>query len=179
MLLDPGEATTYDVLGPTIQIAATTGNDDNAPCIMFGTIPPGVAVPLHSHPDPETFLARSGTLEGLVVSEGDGDARWAPLEPGDVFHVPAETRHAFRNRSTEPALAIIVTTARLGRFLGEVGTPVAPGQPSKWPPEEEAVRRLLATAERYGHWNATPEENAAVGLRFGMIQRGGSASLGI
>jgi hypothetical protein len=32
------------------------------------------------------------------------------------------------------------------------------------PPSAEAIERFLATAERYGYWNATPEENAEVGL---------------
>jgi hypothetical protein len=30
-------------------------------------------------------------------------------------------------------------------------------------PDEE-LRRFHETAERYGYWNATPEENAAVGI---------------
>jgi hypothetical protein len=35
------------------------------------------------------------------------------------------------------------------------------------PPTDEAIARFLVTAERYGYWNATPEENAAVGLHLG------------
>lgn len=164
MLLDHRGTPAFDVLGPTVQFLATADGHDGAPCIMRGTIPPGVVIPLHSHPDPETFLARSGELEGLAPV--DGALAWAPIRLGDIFHVPAGTRHAFRNRAPEPAVAIIVTTARLGRFLREVGTSIEPGLPGPWPPTEDAVRRLLATAERYGHWNAKPEENAAVGLQL-------------
>lgn len=47
---------------------------------MRGTIPPGVVVPMHSHPDPETFLPLSGELEGLVVSP-EGFA-WGRDRPG-------------------------------------------------------------------------------------------------
>jgi len=36
-----------------------------------------------------------------------------------------------------------------------------------WPPSGPAVRQFLGTAARYGYWNATPEENAEVGLRLG------------
>jgi uncharacterized RmlC-like cupin family protein len=32
------------------------------------------------------------------------------IGPGDIFHVPGNAKHAFRNRSSEPAVAIIVTT---------------------------------------------------------------------
>ena len=48
---------------------------------------------------------------------------------------------------------ILVSTARIGRFFREVAAPS--GDP---------IEHFLATAERYGYWNATPEENAAVGL---------------
>ena len=88
----------------------------------------------------------------------DGFA-WAPIRPGDVFHVPGNAKHAWRNPSLDPAVTIIVTTGKLARFFREVAEPS--GSPST---SEEATGRFLATAERYGYWNATPEENAAVGL---------------
>jgi HD-GYP domain-containing protein (c-di-GMP phosphodiesterase class II) len=93
--------------------------------------PPGVVVPLHSHPNPETFIPVSGEAEGLVHSADV--VRWVPIGPGDVFHVPAGARHAFRNRSREPAVATVVSTARIGRFFREVGTPVGPGAPTRVP----------------------------------------------
>jgi len=166
VIIDDRGIETFDVLGPTVQFLATADGHDGAPCIMRGTIPPGVAIPLHSHPDPETFLARSGELEGLAPV--DGALVWLPIRSGDIFHVPAGARHAFRNRSREPSVAIIVTTARLGRFLREVGDPIEPGLPGAWPPTQEAAQRLLATADRYGHWNATPEENAQFGVHLDL-----------
>ncbi len=72
-------------------------------------------------------------------------------------------RSAGRNRSVEPAVAIIVTTARIGRFFRELDKPVGT---TAWPPTPEAIQQFLDTAERYGYWNATPEENAAVGLHL-------------
>jgi hypothetical protein len=32
------------------------------------------------------------------------------------------------------------------------------------------IERFLATAERYGHWTATPDENAEVGLTLPPVQ---------
>jgi len=32
------------------------------------------------------------------------------------------------------------------------------------PPSGETIRRFRDTARRYGYWNATPEENARLGL---------------
>ena len=155
-LVDPGGVETINVMGPTIEFLTPPDEPEDAtPCVMRGTVPPGGVVPLHAHADPETFLARSGAFEGLVHS---GDAfEWVPIGAGDVFHIPGGARHAFRNRSDAPAVMIIVSTARIGRFFREVSTP--PG-----PPPAAAIERFLETAERYGYWNATPEENAAVGL---------------
>jgi hypothetical protein len=122
-------------------------------------------VPLHSHADPETFIVLSGELEGLAMSP-DGIA-WVPVRPGDVFHVPGHAKHAWRNPSSEPAVTIIVSTARIGRFFRELGTPARAAGTIARPPSDAQVRRFLETAERYGYWNATPEENEAVGLHLG------------
>jgi hypothetical protein len=70
-------------------------------------------------------------------------------------------KHAFRNPGREPAVMIVVSTAKIGAFFREVATP---GGGGAWPPPEDVIQHFLQTAERYGYWNATPEENAAVGL---------------
>jgi quercetin dioxygenase-like cupin family protein len=161
-LLGAQDRETLDVLGPIVQMLVEPAEGENAPCLMRGTIPPGVSVPLHSHPDPETFVHLSGELEGLAET-GDGFA-WLRIASGDVFHVPGDAKHAFRNRSQVPAIGIVVTTPMLGRFFREVGRPVVAGGPPAGPPSAETLERFLETARRYGHWNGTPEENAKVGL---------------
>jgi mannose-6-phosphate isomerase-like protein (cupin superfamily) len=70
---------------------------------MFVThTPPGVAVELHTHPYPETF----------VLLRGHG--RWtagdtvAELEPEQLICVPPETPHGFRNIGDVPLLVVSV-----------------------------------------------------------------------
>lgn len=152
-LVDLASVESLDVMGPTLQLL-TDPADETAPCIMRGVIPPGAVVPLHSHPDPETFVALSGEVEGFSTA-----ARWLRIAPGEIFHVPGGAKHAFRNHGAAPAVAIIVTTARLGRFFREIGRTREAGPPSAF-----AVERFLDTALRYGHWNASPEQNAAIGI---------------
>jgi quercetin dioxygenase-like cupin family protein len=159
-LVRPDQAHTIDVLGPTIQYV-TSPAETGAPCVMRGTIPPGVSIPLHSHADPETFVMLSGSVEGLVFR--DKDFEWIRLFPGDVFHVPPNAKHAWRNTGQNPAAMIIVSTSRLGRFFQELGKPVQPAASARSPSRDE-IARFLQTAERYGYWNATPEENARVGI---------------
>jgi len=61
---------------------------------------------------------------------------------------------------------IVVSTSRMGRFFQDVGTLVIPGQQSSGPPSFDQIRHFLETAERYGYWNATPDENARLGLSW-------------
>jgi quercetin dioxygenase-like cupin family protein len=159
---DAREREVLDVLGPTVQFLTPSEHGENTTCILRGVIPPGVIVPLHSHADPETYFPVSGEADALV--ERAGELNWERIRPGDVLHVPGNAKHAFRNLSAEPAVMFIVTTPRMGRFFEEVGTPVRLQAHPPGPPAPETVRHFLATAERYGYWNATPEENARVGL---------------
>jgi hypothetical protein len=59
---------------------------------------------------------------------------------------------------------MVISTAKMARFFREIGAPVAAGVPSSGPPSVEMIRRFLETSDRYGDWNATPEENAKIGL---------------
>ncbi len=158
-LVTPRHVPQADVFGPTIEFLTEPDQGSGAPCLMRGSIPPGGVVPLHRHPDPETFIALSGELEGLAMSSDD--FTWVRIGPGDVFHVPGGAKHAFRNPGTTPAVQVVVSTARIGAFFREIGRPLDAG-----PPTGEALRHFSSTADRYGHWNATPAENAAVGLHL-------------
>lgn len=157
-IVDLATAETIDVLGPTVQFLTPPEED---PCVMRGMLPPDAIVPLHSHPDPETFVVLSGELEGLAHAADR--FTWVRIRAGDVFHVPGGTKHAFRNRSDAPAVMILVSTSKIGRFFREIATSIVPGAPDG-PPSGETLRHFLETAKRYGYWNATPEENAEAGL---------------
>ncbi len=128
---------------------------------MRGIVPPSVFVPLHIHADPETCIVVSGELEALTHSSAS--FAWVRLTEGDVFHVPPDARHAFRNVSPAPATMILVSTAKISRLFREIGAPITPGKQSE-PPRRARIPHFMRTAERYGHWNAAPEQNAEAGL---------------
>jgi quercetin dioxygenase-like cupin family protein len=159
-LVAPDPSATIDVLGPTIQFV-TSPAEAGAPCVMIGTIPPGVSIPLHSHGDPETFVMISGSVEGLVFRTENFE--WVRLRPGDVFHVPPHAKHAWRNMGQTRAEMTLISTSKMGRFLQELGKPLRFGVPSPAPTPDD-LARFQTIAERYGYWNATPEENARVGI---------------
>ena len=103
---------TLDVFGPTLEFVS--GPDDPAAdfWVMRGVLPPGVAVPLHSHDDAEDFFILAGTQQ--VLTMGDQGLQWTDVNAGDYVHIPAGVPHAHRNVSDDPAVELVVTTARLG-----------------------------------------------------------------
>jgi quercetin dioxygenase-like cupin family protein len=158
---NPTTGLVVELFGPTLEFLILPDDEQSDFCVLKGTIPPGFSVPLHSHPDTEDFLLISGALEGL---RHDGASyTWIGVNVGDYIHVPANARHAWRNVSGEPVINLIFTTKRLGRFFQEVGRPVAE---TPQPPTFEELERFVTISAQYGHWNATPEENEAVGLQI-------------
>ena len=150
-----------DVFGPTIQFLTDESEEEVAPCLLRGTIPPGLSVPMHSHVDYETFYVLSGEVE--VLTEHNGESRWLPAKTGDVIQIPSGAVHAFRNQSKRPVEQLIVTTARLARFFREIGRPMSAAGA---PPRPEELQNFITTSARYGYWLASPEENACVGINL-------------
>jgi quercetin dioxygenase-like cupin family protein len=150
---------TLDVLGPRINFLASLDIGEDEFTLIAGTVGPGVIVPLHSHPDRELFSIADGVLDAFVADQ------WHTFGAGDVVDIRDGARHAWRNTSGTPALVLIVTTVRMGRFFREIGRPIAatvgPASPSD-------VERLLSTSARYGYWTGSPEDNAAIGLSLPM-----------
>jgi quercetin dioxygenase-like cupin family protein len=130
-------------------------------CIIRGTIPPGVAVPLHSHLDVELFYVLEGSVEAFQYS--NGTPRWTTVDAGNVVIMHGNTKHALRNSSQVPAALVIVTTSKLYEFFHEVTRPFDPGQFAT-PPTPQEIQQLFITAARYGYWMGSPEENAAIGV---------------
>jgi hypothetical protein len=74
-------------------------------------------------------------------------------------HIPAGIPHAHRNVSDEPALELLITTARLGRFFQEIARPGA-----THPPTPDELAEFVTVATKYGYDLGTLEQNAAVGI---------------
>jgi quercetin dioxygenase-like cupin family protein len=156
---NPTTGLVTDHFGPTVEFLTSPEDEHSDFCVLKGTIPPGAAVPLHAHADTEDFLLISGSMEGLR-QDAQGYT-WISVSAGDYVHVPGDAHHAWRNRSSEPAVSLIITTRRMARFFQETGRPLAS---AAQPVAPEELARFAAIAASYGHWLATPEENAAVGI---------------
>ena len=155
--VDTGEI--LDVLGPRLQFLTALSDNDNDYCLIKGSVPPGVVVPLHSHPERETFYVHEGEVEGLWKD------RWITLGAGDPFDVPGRLKHSWRNLSNTPASMLVVIPMRLGRFFRDIGRPVATVAPGA--PKPADLKRLVAILHAYGYWLGSPADNAAAGISFG------------
>jgi quercetin dioxygenase-like cupin family protein len=95
LITRPGTNAHLDVFGPTIEFLALPEKADGSYCVMLATLPPGVAVPLHSHP--ESFFLISGAVQ--VLSERGGKLEWRDVECSEFVHVASNAKHAWRNNS--------------------------------------------------------------------------------
>jgi quercetin dioxygenase-like cupin family protein len=163
--MNPTTGLRLDLFGPTVEFLTSPHEVGTDFCVLKGVIPPGVSVPLHSHPDTEDFFVISGEVQALRQSAQGYE--WIEAKAGDFLHVPGGTRHGWRNASSEPLVVFFITTRKLAQFFQEVGRPIAA---THKPETIEDLAPFLAHFEsvsvKYGYWNATPEENASVGIHF-------------
>ncbi|MGN8646236.1 cupin domain-containing protein [Gracilibacillus sp. HCP3S3_G5_1] len=158
---NPTSGLTLEVFGPTVEFLTLPEEEHNDFCVMKGEIPPGVAVPLHSHSDTEDFIVISGEIEALRQDKQGYE--WISAQAGDYIHIPGNSHHAWRNVSNKPAVLYITVTNTMAQFFKEIGRPV---KNSPQPVTPEDLAHFEAVSAKYNYWNASPEENAAVGITF-------------
>jgi quercetin dioxygenase-like cupin family protein len=91
-----------DVLGANVQFLVGPRPGDETPCILKGTVPSGVTIPLHSHDMAEIFFVLYGNIE--VLMEEAGKLHWVEVNAGNLIEIPGNSKHAVRNRSEHPAI---------------------------------------------------------------------------
>jgi quercetin dioxygenase-like cupin family protein len=161
-IVDRKNTDSLDLFGVQVRFLNKATADSDDYCIMQGTMPPGSFVPIHSHPDEESFFVLSGTMQVWLPESKPN--QWKEVVSGDFFHVPKDIKHAWKNDGDIPAIGIVVTTARLGQFFLEIGRPLKAGEQLP-PPSPEDLQHFLEATNRYGHWLADAEENAAAGIK--------------
>ena len=161
-VIKAGTTKLLNVLGPTLQMLTSPTEPGIEYCVMEGTIPPGVSIPLHSHPDNESFYVLAGVAQFLAQQE-DG-FNWVELKIGDFVHIPGNVKHAWKNTSNDNLVTLTTTTPALGKFFQEVGRMIEPGEQQGIPTPEEVDHFVQISIQKYHYWLATPEENAAVGI---------------
>jgi quercetin dioxygenase-like cupin family protein len=111
-----------DVLGARGEVLAKLGEGDDDLVLLRQSLAPGYRIPLHSHADPECFFLERGELDVYRETPAAG---WQKLRPEQAIYVDPQIRHAVRNSSALPAELLSVTTVRMVRFFGTIGSPAA------------------------------------------------------
>jgi quercetin dioxygenase-like cupin family protein len=155
------EEQTFIVLGVLLQFLSTPEQINDQISVIRGTVPSGVVIPLHSHADPEIFYVLNGSLE-VFQAEGPSEG-WQTVNAGGVVSIPGNVRHALRNTSPSPITSITVTKQELYSFFRELARPFDPNRPPA-PPTPDEMQQFFSVSEKYGHWFASPDENAAIGI---------------
>ena len=155
------EQQTFIVLGVLLQFLSTPEQINDQICVMHGTVPSGVVIPLHSHADPEIFYVLDASLE-VFQAKGPSEG-WQTINAGNVVSIPGNCRHALRNTSPTPTTTITVSKQQLYSFFRELARPFDPHRPPA-PPTPNEVQQLFSAAQMYGYWLACPDENAAIGI---------------
>lgn len=110
---DQGEQ--LHVLGATIRFLCRKEDTDGAWSIMENVVPRDAGPPAHRHPWGEGYYVIAGGIEFTVEGE-----RYA-LGPGDFLYAPANTTHAFRGMSDQPARMLVLDApAHAEGFFQEV-----------------------------------------------------------
>lgn len=114
---DQGEQ--LSVLGATIRFLCRREDTDGAWSIMENVIPRNAGPPAHRHPWGEGYYVLAGEIEFTV------EGQIYNLSAGDFFYAPANTIHAFRGNSDEPARMLVLDApAHAEGFFKEVNVEV-------------------------------------------------------
>ncbi len=145
MHVAPGEGKALWVAGDLLTLKVVGDDTDGAFALMEELTPSQGGPPPHiHHREDETLYVLEGEYEVLV---GENTVR---AGAGSVIRVPRHVLHTFKNVSTTPSrLLALKTPAGLERFFEEVGDP-ATDDASPPPFGQEQIRRLVATAPKYG-----------------------------
>ena len=104
----------FNVFGPLLRFLVTPAQTSGAFAFMRGIVPPGVAIPLHSHADPEVLVVLEGELE--ILQDGPS-SRWLAAKPGETVCIPGSIKQAVRNAPAGPAVILLTTTPNIYGFF--------------------------------------------------------------
>jgi quercetin dioxygenase-like cupin family protein len=140
----------FDILGVELAWKLTAAETGNKYCVLEATIPPGVVVPPHRHPDQEAFFILEGAPE--FASERTGKLEWCFATPGETINTTPMTMHGFRNPTDSDVRVIITCTPNLGHFFEEAALPITHISPYRFTvPSAEQISRVMEIGERFGH----------------------------
>jgi quercetin dioxygenase-like cupin family protein len=143
-----GKNDRIEILGIELQWKLRRNDTIDQYCVLAATMPPGVGVPVHQHPQQEAFFILEGQAE-FALENGAGLA-WKEVNPGQMVNIPPDAIHGFRNASDRDVKLLLTCEAGLGRFFEEAGTPLTENQSARANVSPEEIQRVLQIAKKHG-----------------------------
>ena len=137
-----------EILGIELEWKLRRNDTVNHYCVLAATMPPGVGVPLHQHPQQEAFFILEGRAQFAV--ENGAPLAWKEVNPGDMVNIPPDAIHGFRNESDREVKLLLTCEAELGKFFEEASTPLAANQTARPNVSPEEIQRVLEIARKHG-----------------------------
>jgi len=150
-----GERQTVNVLGILCEWKLKPEETGGIYGMIEILVPPGAGVPMHAHAAHEAFHVLEGQAEFERL--GSNGSEWLQANPGDLFHIPGDTMHGFRNPGSSPARMLVLFGADLASFFEEAGVPVDLAAPPAGPPTTEQIACGVAIMRKHGMQFADPQ----------------------
>ena len=150
-----GERQTVNVLGILCEWKLKPEETGGIYGMIEILVPPGAGVPMHAHTAHEAFHVLEGQAEFERL--GSNGSEWLQANPGDLFHIPGDTMHGFRNPGSSPARMLVLFGADLASFFEEAGVPVDLAAPPAGPPTTEQIACGVAIMRKHGMQFADPQ----------------------
>jgi quercetin dioxygenase-like cupin family protein len=150
--ISPNQGERVNVLGITLEWKVTEAETTSGYSIVEAEVPPNAGVPLHRHPQSESFYVIEGTAEFGRI--GPSGPEWLAVSPGDAVHIPGNAIHGFRNLSASTARVLITCAKGLEAFFREAGMPEARVQSG--PPSPASIERVIQIMRKHGQELANP-----------------------
>ena len=141
------ESDRIEILGIELEWKLRRNDTVDQYCVLAATMPPGVGVPIHQHPQQEAFFILEGEAEFAVESSG---LAWKKVLPGDMVNIPPDAMHGFRNESDGEVKLLLTCAAELGEFFEEAGLPLTENEPVRAEVSAQEVQRVLEIALKHG-----------------------------
>lgn len=151
-LTQAGEGTTVDVLGVKLTRKLSAAETGDQFAVIEALVPAGVGVPMHNHPEFETFYVLSGEVNFFRMTNGNVETLKAT--PGTTVSIPCFAYHGFQNTGASVATMLIVCAEGIEKFFDAAGIPIEEVPPG--PPSAEDIQRVVRVAESFGHTFVRP-----------------------
>ena len=144
--LGPGKGQRFDIAGVHLTWKVKGEDSAYAFSVCEQYVGPGEGVGLHSHPYAEVFYILEGSVDFWRTL--DGKEEWIRCEMGSTIILPANSFHAFYNKTSEHCRLLGISTQLHQAFFDAVERADA-SAPFSALPEAEVMARVAAIGSEY------------------------------